>query len=306
MFDLNNVRSHWPLLSYINNPIASLRHNLETSTYEELKVTLDFNPMENVNGVDITYRHLTNIIHSLYARLSTIYCVWENGKEIVADHDIRRIMISINYDIYEAYLHMLKLGSVYLPSIRANPHLVGSFTDTLNEFAYRANAAFPEELAYGIRAMKNPLKPGERERLLDGSEIPDIALEREFLFHYGTSIELDNIAKTVDLREHYNTEHPSVGNLLEMLRILEITIERAPPEEFLLMNEKDLQVTLLTLMYTFGRWKTYTVATLLKDDQVLHDKYLESQTDKISFRNFRDVEINNIINPLLLTATSIN
>jgi hypothetical protein len=96
-----------------------------------------------------------------------------------------------------------------------------------------------------------------------------------------------------------------VGRILELARIIEITIAEVNPVEFATKPDDQIQDILTTLLYAFGRWTTYTVATLLKDDQMLRTMYDEGD-EKLSFQNYRDVQIANVINPLLITSTSIN
>ena len=305
MYDRTNIRSHWPLLSYINKPVSSLKQRLETHTYADIEPFLFYDPVKDENGVETTFRHMLNNLHGLYVKLSTIYCSWENNGEYLSDIEIRKLIIGMNYEIYETYLHLLKLASIFLPAVRANSGMIDNFRNTLIDYMYRAGKSFPEEYAVGLTTVHKSLAPNEAERLLTGAEIPEIILERQFIFHHGTTIDLDRIETAVNLREHLNTEHPSVGRILELARIIEITISEVNPDEFTTKPDDQIQDILTTLLYAFGRWTTYTVATLLKDDQMLRTMYDESD-EKLSFQNYRDVQIANVIDPLLITSTSIN
>ena len=305
MYDRSNIRSHWPLLSYINKPVTALKQRLEALTYQDLEPFLYYNPVEDKNGVKTTFSHALSNMHGLYVKLSTVYCSWENQGEVLSDTAIRKLIIGINYEIYETYLHLLKLSSIYLPTFRTNSGLVDNFRTTLIDYIYRANKSFPEEYGYGITKSVKALEPGESDRLMAGHEIPEIVLEREFLFHHGTGIEFDRIQQAVHLRDLLDTEHPSIGRILELTRILEITIASVDPETFATKPEEQIVDILTTLLYAFSRWSTYTIATLLKDDQVLKDMYDESE-EKVSYQNYRDVQVACVINPLLVTSTSIN
>lgn len=305
MYDRTNIRSHWALLSYIDDPITSLRQRLAALSYTNIEPFLTYDPSTEPNGVETSYRHALNILHSLYAKLSTIYCTWENSGQILTDIEIRQLTIATNYDIYEAYLHLLKIGTFYLPTLRANKGLIDNFRNTLIDYIYRANASFPETFALGIASSKTPLQPGEKDNLYSGAAMPEIILEREFVFHQGTGIDIAEIDRAVNLRDTLEHEHPSVAKMLEFLRIVEITIEKVAPEDFATKSNVEIQNNLLTLLYTFGRWSTYTVATLLKDDQMLQVEYRDNN-ESISYRNYRDVQISNVMNPLIVTTTSIS
>lgn len=305
MYDRTNIRSHWPLLSYINKPITALKQRLETLTYSDLEPYLFYDPTKDDKGVETTFRHAMNNMHSLYVKLSTVYCSWENDGEVLSDKAIRKFMLGVNYEIYETYLHLLKLASIYLPTLRTNSTVVDNFRSTLIDYVYRANQSFPEEYGYGINVVYKPLAVGEAERLSTGAEIPEITLEREFIFHYGTGVDIELIKTATEIRDHIDTEHPSIGRILELARILEITISNVDPAEFATKTEGQIHDILLTLLYAFGRWSTNTIATLMKDDQVLKTMYEESN-EKLPYQNYRDVQVTNVINPLLVTSTSIN
>ncbi len=305
MYDRTTIRSHWPLLSYINKPVSSLKQRLQSHEYSDIEPFLFYDPVKDEKGVETTFRHALSNLHGLYVKLSTIYCSWENNGEYLSDKEIRKLIIGVNYEIYETYLHLLKLASIFLPAIRANSGLVDNFRNTLIDYMYRAGKAFPDEYAKGLNIAHKPLDHDEAERLLIGAEIPEIILEREFIFHHGTTMDFDTIHAAVNLRDHLDSEHPSVGRILELARIIEITIAQVDPSEFATKPEEQIQEILVTLLYAFGRWTTYTVATLLKDDQMLRTMYDEGD-EKLSFQNYRDVQIANVINPLLVTSTTIN
>ena len=51
MYDRTTIRSHWPLLSYINKPVSSLKQRLESHEYSDIEPFLFYDPVKDEKGV---------------------------------------------------------------------------------------------------------------------------------------------------------------------------------------------------------------------------------------------------------------
>lgn len=305
-FTVEHMRDIQAILNMFKKPEKMLDYRLE-KTHLQLAPILERN-IEDA-GVYTTYGLINDLLIGVNFKLKTFYHAWARGDCRTTDNELRDIVLAVNYEIYEAFLHTISLGQVYLPMIKGNETLWNDYRAALHIYMRRCNTISPHRFASPV-GIKDDIVISEQERsdLIAGRTIPSIRPFEINNYHLLTAFDLGDIRKTLDVVGDTGSVHPSITAIMKFCGGVEVIVNRVTPGDILMASNSDIQEQLLLLIELIGSWDSLTLSSLFKDEQLLLEEY-QAQKKKdekmLGYQMWRENQLTKIITPDIMIATTI-
>lgn len=307
-----NVVVSDPVLTYLKDPTKICTYRLEQLKYDDLYKCIEYDPLDDVEGIYDNYCLIQQILTSTSFKLKAVCEIWSDATTGLSDDEIELIQIGVNYEIWEALLQLLKLGAFYLPALGHGKYNLSHLKNMLHRYVQQANYAYPARFGIcGERKFAHVLSNDERDAIDSG----------KFLMFEITTTLADIIAETEytekDIRDRIKSQrqsptiHPGFSKIRQIYQTIDWVFDYLPTHQIMEESTHVVQEVILILLETMFVWHSSTIFGLLKDDQLLHGEYVKAKN--IAFEHvttlpyfaWRENQLISIINPTLTTAPRI-
>lgn len=313
-FDYSGIQL---LLNVVEVPITKLKFKLEDYRGEDLDIVFDEHEKDSSNVRQKLFEEIYHDAEKLLTKLFIIRHFWNNGTVAIEnDRDIFTIGVGINFEIHDLTLKVFRLGCVTLPYLKQNNNVVREFSNVLQSYVYKSTFVNPARFnAKSKDVFKTEMNPDELMAFKETREIPAIRYNKDTVSHFalGTTINPDSLKKFFDqigLEDKLGVMelHPHHKDIDRVIGGLRYLLDALQPNELIYNDEITIQRTVLEYLYVLHSWSEGLVVGLLKDDQVLKRAYkdnLRNKTTDLSYRLWKETEINNMLNPTIHLTSNI-
>lgn len=300
------------VLTYLKDPTKICTYRLEQLKYDDLYKCIEYDPLDDVEGIYDIYRLIQQILTSSSFKLKAVCEIWADATTALNDDEIELIQIGVNYEIWEALLQLLKLGTFYLPALGHGNYNLSHLKNMLHRYVQQANYARPNRFGIcGERKFTHVLSNDERVAIDNG----------KFLKFEITTTLSDIIAETEytekDIRDRIKSQrqsptiHTGFGKIRQVYQTIDWVFDYLPAHQIMEESTHVVQEVILILLETMFTWDNSTIFGLLKDDQLLHGLYMVAKSTSVKnvttlpYFAWRENQLISIIDPSLTTAPRI-
>lgn len=302
-YTVEHMRDIQPVLEMFHKPEKALKFRLE-----EKHLTLATALEQDVTQVGVyrTYGQLNNLLIGILFKLKTIYHTWGTGQTFMTDHELRELVLALNYEIYESFLHTISIGRVYLPYMRDNKHIWDEYRAAIHVYIRRCHLIVPARFG-NKEGVRDDIVIDDKERndLIAGATLPTINMAGIDTYHFSTKFKPEQIKQSLDLVGDAGTIHPSVATIIKMCAGIEYLVNMVKPEDLGVVGEEEMQEQLLSLIELLRGWDSLTLAGLFKDEKVLLEEYkIQKQKDEklLPYQLWRENQYTQLLTPNIVVA----
>lgn len=287
-----------PIFDLYKEPLMGLSHHAD-QTHRQLCRGLE-SSIESESDQQQALINAGSLLSGVTMKLRAVYYEWVRGKLIYPEREARHLTLSINYDIYEAILHLTRIGEHYLQGLMDD----GKVGDDLRvSLHYQLRRMFfadyrfanPGTLKDDIIVTKE-----EEELIRAGKSMPLLDLAKlEPYLNTGLPTFL-NFRHELPEDTDTGTAHDSIFKMMDFCYRIESIFEHYPAEEFLGYSSFHRRQIIESLLKSLIKWDSNTVLILLNDERALFREYgyaKDAKKDIASYPLWREQILHRIVTP---------
>lgn len=305
-YSVEQMRDILPVLEMFKRPEKHLKYHLES---KHIVIATRLEQDINRVGASLVYHQINDLLIGVLFKLKTFYNVWTRGNTQMSDNELREIVLGVNYEIYEIYLHTVSLARLYLPRVQNDEGLWNDVRAALHGYVRRCHIAVPGRFANPVGLTDDIEVPAEeRENIIAGRTIPSMNLSLIRDYNLFTPFTHKHLSERLDIVGDTGTVHPAIRNIVGFCAGIEVVTDHLRPDELGVASSQEIQEQLLLILELLMSWDLMTLASLFKDEKLLLEEYHArkgKEEQPLPYQIWRENQLTKLFSPNIVVAETL-